>query len=128
RGSSVLPPPPPPPPPRGGGGEGGGGGRRARSGPPPGWYAGRAQGAWGRGFSPGGGGGVGRSREPTHSTATVVQLLERNGAATHGMPASRILSMAFSSTLRHATPTMASTWPLTMIFRTMGVPSETRTL
>ncbi len=33
-----------------------------------------------------------------------------------GMPASRILSIAFSSTFRQATPTIASTCPLTMIF------------
>src|SRR5262245_56622310 len=62
------------------------------------------------------------------STDVLLQLLDKRGVATHGMPARRILSNAFSSTFRHATPTIASTWPDTMIFRTIGVPSETRTL
>ena len=77
------------------------------------------------------GGGVFRSinsETQSSSTDVLLQLLDSSGAATQGMPASRILSMAFSSTFRQATPTMASTWPLTMILRTMGVPSETSTL
>src|SRR6476469_8111668 len=62
------------------------------------------------------------------STDVLLQLLDNSGVATHGMPASRILSNAFSKTFRHATPTIASTWPETMIFRTIGVPSLTSTL
>src|SRR3954468_9643002 len=62
------------------------------------------------------------------STEVLLQLLDNSGVATHGMPASRILSNAFSSTFRQATPTIASTCPETMIFRTIGVPSETSTL
>jgi predicted glycoside hydrolase/deacetylase ChbG (UPF0249 family) len=50
------------------------------------------------------------------------------GIAMQGMPASKILSIAFSRTFKQATPTMASTWPPTMIFRTMGEPSATSTL
>ena len=62
------------------------------------------------------------------STDVFLQLLERSGVAMHGMPASNTLSNAFSNTFRHATPTMASMWPLTMIFNTIGVPSLTSTL
>src|SRR5204862_7276605 len=65
---------------------------------------------------------------PPSSTGVFLQLLGKGGVATHGMPASRILSTAFSSTFRQATPAIASTWPETMIFRTIGVPSETSTL
>jgi hypothetical protein len=47
----------------------------------------------------------------TQSSSTLVlrQSLERSGTAMQGMPASRILSIAFSSTFRQATPTIAST-------------------
>ena len=62
------------------------------------------------------------------STEVLLQLLESRGTATQGTPARRILSNAFSRTFKQATPTMASTWPLTIIFKTIGVPSETRTL
>ena len=56
---------------------------------------------------------AGRSSSNTQSSSTdvLLQLLDSSGAATQGMPASRILSNAFSSTFRQATPTMASTWP-----------------
>ena len=77
------------------------------------------------------GGGVCRSinsNTQSLSTDVFLQLLDSSGVATQGMPASRILSIAFSSTFRQATPTMASTWPQTMILRTIGVPSETSTL
>src|SRR5579885_1063551 len=93
------------------------------------WWAARMR--WTKVFVITGGGGVLRSiSSATQSSSTDVlrQLLDNSGAATQGMPASSTLSNAFSSTLRQATPTMASTWPLTMIFRTMGVPSETSTL
>src|SRR5262249_55057110 len=58
----------------------------------------------------------------------LLQLLDKSGVATHGMPASRILSNAFSRTFRQATPTIASTCPETIILRTIGVPSDTSTL
>ena len=77
------------------------------------------------------GGGVCRSIDSNTqslSTDVFLQLLDNSGVATHGMPASSTLSNAFSSTLRQATPTIASTWPETMIFRTIGVPSLTSTL
>jgi purine nucleoside phosphorylase len=48
--------------------------------------------------------------------------------AMHGIPASRILSSVLSSTFKQATPTNASTWPLTMVFITIGEPSATSTL
>ena len=44
-----------------------------------------------------------------HQSDITVVVLDNSGTAMQGMPASRILSMAFSSTLRHATPTIAST-------------------
>src|SRR5579875_465963 len=78
-----------------------------------------------------GGGGVCKSinsATQSSSTEVLLQLLDNSGAATQGIPAKRILSIAFSSTFRHATPTIASTWPLTMILSTIGVPSETSTL
>ena len=77
------------------------------------------------------GGGVCRSIDSNTqslSTDVFLQLLDSSGVAMHGMPASSTLSNAFSSTFRQATPTMASTWPDTMIFSTIGVPSDTSTL
>jgi hypothetical protein len=43
------------------------------------------------------------------STDVLRQSLDNSGTAMQGMPASRILSIAFSSTFKHATPTIAST-------------------
>src|SRR5215213_2487223 len=77
------------------------------------------------------GGGVCRSIDSNTqslSTDVFLQLLDNSGVAMLGMPARTTLSNAFSSTFRQATPTIASTWPDTMIFRTIGVPSDTRTL
>ena len=45
-----------------------------------------------------------------------------------GTPASSNLSIAFSKTFKQATPIIASTEPLTMIFMTTGEPSATSTL
>ena len=64
------------------------------------------------------------SKTQSLSTDVFLQLLDKSGVAMHGMPASSTLSNAFSSTFRQATPTMASMWPETMIFRTIGVPSR----
>src|SRR5262249_36619313 len=105
------------------------GASRLSSGPSQTWCASRIR--WTKLFVFVAGGGVFRSIiSATQSSSTEVlrQLLDRSGVATQGMPARRILSIAFSSTLRQATPTMASTCPETMIFRTIGVPSETSTL
>jgi len=65
----------------------------------------------------------------TQSTSTEVlrQSFDNNGTAMHGMPASKILSIAFSSTFKQATPRIASTYPPRMIFITTGEPSATIT-
>ena len=54
---------------------------------------------------------IGVTTEDTLTTtiAANVRTLDNSGTAIHGIPASRILSIAFSSTFKQATPTIAST-------------------